>query len=190
MPKREFHVMRTRWHRTFALGLFLAIAGCNDSHNDAAAPPELTPAVTNAATCADPVTLTANSILQRESTAHGVDGLTAGGDSKCAGYQTHGPDRVYKLSLPAAGTTQLKATVAPLESAGTDAFDPVLYVTTVCTSTPACVVGSDAHGAGGEEAVEYINTTGTTQDLFIVVDGYDFQPTGGSYQLTASLLAP
>lgn len=190
MPIMKLNSQRMSWLPTVALGFAVGTAGCNDSHNDTATPPEVTPATHNAATCADPIRLAAASTLQRESTAQAADGLSAEADPNCTGFRTHGPDRVYKLSLPATGATKLKATVAPSASAGADAFDPVLYATTACTRTPACVVGSDAHGAGGAEALEYINTTGAAQDLYIVVDGYDFQPAGGNYQLTINLSAP
>jgi hypothetical protein len=36
--------------------------------------------------------------------------------------------------------------------------------------------------------VEHRNTTGLPETLFVVVDGYDYQPQGGSYRMAIEVL--
>lgn len=163
-------------------GLFLG--ACQGSQGESAA------ATSHAATCADPIPLTGATTLDKQTTAGASDAVSAD-DSSCLGFATHGPEQVYKVTVPSSGQTKLQVSVTPGQSPGPDAYDPVIYLTQTCAAQPTCIApGQDIHGGGGSEAAVYTNTSGQPQDLFVVVDGYDFQPSGGGYQLSAKLTSP
>lgn len=162
-----------------AVGFFTG--ACNGSSNNS------TVATSQAAaTCADPVLIEGATPLAGQTTNNAADNVS-GDDPTCVGYATHGGDRVYKVTVPANNTNKLTLTVKPTDSPGPSAFDPVLYVTENCVATPTCVAGQDIHGGGGAESLSYTNTSGQDKPLYVVVDGYDFQPNGGGFTLTAQL---
>jgi hypothetical protein len=116
--------------------------------------------------------------------------MISGEDQSCVGYKTHGSDRVYKITVPSQNKTKLSVTVTPIQTPGPAAYDPVVYVTENCSAQPTCSAGSDSHGGGSAEAVQYVNTSGTDKDVYVVVDGYDYQNSGGDYKLVAEFAAP
>jgi hypothetical protein len=59
-----------------------------------------------------------------------------------------------------------------------------------CVAPPVCVAAEDRRGGGSLEVVEHTNTTGLTETLFVVVDGYDYQSQGGAYRLDLEILPP
>jgi hypothetical protein len=139
--------------------------------------------------CSDPVTLEGAATLGTETTAGAQQALSAAG-ATCLGAATLGPERVYHIAVPATERTHLRVTVTPVETPGPAAFDPVVYLMQACVAPPVCVAAEDRRGGGSGEVVEHTNTTGLVEDVFLVVDGYDFQPQGGAYGLAAELLAP
>ncbi len=162
----------------------LLLGGCHGSDNGSN-----TATSQAAATCADPIQIEGTAPLTGQTTNKAADGVS-GDDQSCVGYATHGGDRVYKVTVPAKDTNKLSLTVTPTDSPGPDAFDPVVYVTENCGATPTCAAGQDIRGGGGQESLDYTNTSGQDKVLYVVVDGYDFQPNGGGYTLTATLSAP
>jgi hypothetical protein len=104
------------------------------------------------------------------------------------GVPTLGPERVYLIPRAAGGAQRLVVTVSPRDLPGTDAFDPVLYLTQDCTETPTCLAAQDSRGGGSTEVLEQIDTGRATEDLYLVVDGYDFQSAGGTFDLTVDLI--
>jgi hypothetical protein len=161
------------------VGLFLG--GCHGSGDNSAG---LAANRSEAGTCSDPILIEGNAKLDAQTTNKGADGVS-GDDSSCVGYATHGADRVYKTTLTAKDKNKLRVVVTPTDTASPDAFDPVVYATKDCVAQPTCTAGQDIHGGGGQESFDFVNTTGQDESLYVVVDGYDFQPNGGSYQLAA-----
>lgn len=139
--------------------------------------------------CADPIPLDGASTRGTQTTSGAQQTLSAS-DPTCLGAATLGPERVYQLALAASEQTRLRATVTPADAPGAAAFDPVVYLVRECVGAPACIAAQDQRGGGSSEVVEHTNTSGLTEQLFLVVDGYDFQPQGGAYQLALELLSP
>jgi len=142
-----------------------------------------------AGTCADPIFLQPSAPLTGQSTADATN-VVSGDDPTCLGYATHGGERVYKVMVPATGSTKLHLEVTPDQSPSAEAFDPVIYLSEMCSANPVCVAGQDTHGGGGGESLDFVNTSGEEKSLYVVVDGYDFQLNGGAYTLMATLAAP
>jgi len=165
----------------------LLLAACNGT---SPATTQVNPAVTAAAgTCEDPIKLDGSSTLDAQTTSKATD-TVSGESSSCVGYKTHGADQVYALTLPSSDKTKLRIAVTPTAIPSQVDFDPVVYVTAGCSAQPDCLTGADSYGAGSAETVEYVNTTGKDQPLFVVVDGYDFQVNGGDYKLDVTLTNP
>jgi hypothetical protein len=139
--------------------------------------------------CADPVILDGTHPLGSETTA-GLQQALSAADPTCLGTATLGPERVYKVTVPGSEKIHLRVTVIPAEAPGPAAFDPVLYLVRACAAPPVCVAAEDRRGGGSPEVIDYANVTGLPEDLFVVVDGYDFQAQGGTYQLAVDLLPP
>ena len=139
--------------------------------------------------CADPILLDGTPTRGTQSTAGTQQALSAA-DPTCLGAATLGPERVYQVALPGSEKTHLRVTVTPAETPGPAAFDPVVYLLRDCVAAPACVAAEDRRGGGSLEVLEHTNTTGLNESLFLVVDGYDFQPQGGGYSLALELLPP
>ncbi len=163
----------------------VVLTGCHGGDN----PSGSTGTTKAAGTCADPIVLAGATSLADESTAKASDGLS-GEDTSCLGYKTHGSDQVYKIQVPSTNQAKLHVTVTPKQTPGPDAFDPVVYVTENCTVQPQCSAAADSYGGGHAESVDYVNTGSQTKDVYVVVDGYDFQPGGGQYKLAVELGAP
>jgi hypothetical protein len=140
-------------------------------------------------TCAAPIVLDGTAMLGAETTVGTSNALSAV-DPTCLGVATRGPEQVYRVSVPASGTTRLRVTVTPAAPPGRDAFDPVVYLMRDCVVPPVCIAGQDSRGGGSLEVAEHTNTTGFAEDIFVVVDGYDFQPQGGAYRLALEQLNP
>lgn len=94
-----------------------------------------------------------------------------------------GPDKVYKLNSPTAGT-------AIVSMDPTTTADLALYVLSpTCPPgmfTTNCIVGDDSGGGGTAEMVTFPIAAGT--DYFIVVDG--FAGASGPYDLVATVAVP
>lgn len=105
-------------------------------------------------------------------------------DASCLGYEAPGPDRVYTIVVPSGG--RLAATVTP--DAAT--YDVAVYVIIApaasCDVEPLeCAAGVDDELEGIAETVEYENTSGAAEQVFIIVDGYD--SAGGPFSLSTTL---
>jgi hypothetical protein len=141
-------------------------------------------------TCAAPFVIEAGHPLDSQTTADAGSALSAA-DPSCLGVETSGPEQVYRIAVPARGTTRLRLTVTPVDSPAASAFDPVVYLTKNCTASPlVCLGAEDRRGGGSPELVQHTNATGETENVFVVVDGYDFQPKGGAYGLAVELASP
>lgn len=162
------------------------LAGCHGSSDN---PSGLATNQSAAGTCADPIVLDGTATLSGQTTQGATDAIS-GDDPTCVGYATHGAERVYKITVPAKDKTKLHVAVSPTDAPGADAFDPVVYVTETCGAQPTCSAGQDIHGGGGPESLDFVNTTGQDKPLYVVVDGYDFQPNGGGYSLATELATP
>ena len=161
------------------------LAGCHGSSDN----PGLAPNQSAAGTCADPILIEGATALTGQSTKDAKDAIS-GDDPTCVGNATHGAERVYKITVPAKDKSKLHVAVSPTDTPSADAFDPVVYVTEDCVAQPTCSAGQDIHGGGGQESLDFVNTTSQDKPIYVVVDGYDFQPSGGSYSLAAELATP
>ena len=146
-------------------------------------------AATGEGTCISPYVLLGASVLPSESTAKASNAVSAL-SATCLGTETAGPEKIYKIKIPAAGPTKLKVTATPTQKPQQDAFDPVIYLTKSCVAHPTCASGRDLRGGGSHETLEYDNQSGSVQDMFVIIDGFDFQPQGGAYALDVSLSTP
>ena len=180
IPQHEAKLLRP-----LALAAFIVIA----CHGQGDGQSTQSQAGLGAGTCADPILLDPTASLIGQSTANASDAMS-GDDPTCLGYATHGAERVYKVVVPATGQTKLHVEVSPVQSPSAEAFDPVIYASEECTATPTCVAGQDSHGGGGPESVDFVNISGEQKSLYVVVDGYDFQLSGGGYTLASSLSGP
>ena len=145
--------------------------------------------VTGDGSCDSPIALSGSRNLTDQSTVDAGSNLSAQ-DPSCIGSATDGAERIYKVKLSSKSPNQLIVTVIPDAAPQPDAFDPVVYVTTGCEALPLCVAAKDARGGGSQEKLVYTNTTGADQDLYIVVDSYSFQSSGGKYKMNVELVDP
>ena len=162
------------------------LAACHGSSDN---PSGVATSQNAAGTCADPIVMDGTATLSGQTTKDAKDAIS-GDDPTCVGYATHGAELVYKITVPAKDKTKLHIAVSPTDTLAADAFDPVVYATEGCGAQPTCSAGQDTHGGGGPESIEYTNASGQDKVLYVVVDGYDFQPSGGSYSLAAELATP
>jgi hypothetical protein len=101
--------------------------------------------------------------------------------SGCLAFSASGGDRVYSIDLP--NGEELQVTIVP-ESG----YDIALELVTEPMCDPSalmCVASADAAGGGGMEMTSYMNTSGSTQNVFIIVDG--FGSSGGTYAMTVAI---
>jgi hypothetical protein len=161
--------------------------GCGSSKQTSQASTTTPPQA--AGTCADPIELKGSTTLATESTKQGENAVS-GEDPTCVGNLTGGAERVYKVVLPANGASKLGVKVTPEQVPGPDAFDPAIYATETCEVHPFCLTGSDDHGGGSLESIEYVNSSGQDRTIYVIVDGYEFQPGGGNFTLVSELSAP
>lgn len=145
--------------------------------------------ITGDGTCDSPILLGGSRVLEDEDTGGARSGVSAE-DPRCLGAVTAGAERVYQIKVPASSRNQLSVLVTPNASAQPEAFDPVVYLTTTCDAQPVCLLAMDTRGGGSPESFVYTNETDAAEELFIVVDGYGFQSSGGNYQLKVELMDP
>lgn len=106
-----------------------------------------------------------------------------GAGAMCVG--TAGVDRVYVVSVGAGQT--LTAAVTPT----TAGFDPSISLEAACGIEPrVCLAGNDSGGVSATNTVSYSNTSGTAEDIFIVIDTALGSAPGGTFDLTVTLAAP
>ena len=118
-------------------------------------------------TCAQAQNLTAAAAMGTGTT---VTGNTTGAaddvsspTGTCTGYTPDGPDHIYMVTLNAG--QRVTATATP-----TTSWDISLELVTPCSTSPACLAGSDSVITGAETAT-YLATAATT--VYVVVDGYN-----------------
>ena len=104
--------------------------------------------------------------------------------------RSDGPDRAYKISVPAG--QRLTAVAAPASDGG---FDTTLNLiagpATACEANPlVCLIGADSTFTGQPERVDYLNRGAAAQDVFVVVGSYDPTDTDTAFSLTTSVAAP
>ncbi len=99
---------------------------------------------------------------------------------------TDGLDRVYQIAVGDGQT--LSATVMPVAGADLGIF-LVAGPATACDDTQAlaCLAGNDLGGNGMPDNVTYLNNTGATRNVFILIDNYQVADTGGDFSLVTTL---
>jgi hypothetical protein len=106
----------------------------------------------------------------------------------CAG--TAGRDRVYSVSLAPNARV-----LASIRQASVSSYDPSINVIvgpdTQCSASPrVCVAADDQGTQAAVNRVRYVNTTASTQPVFLLADSYDSVDTGGTYRLEVSVDNP
>lgn len=107
----------------------------------------------------------------------------------CTGWYTNGPDRLYKLSVPAMRT--LSVTMTPEAT-----YDAGVYLIagpdTACSATPVvCLAGDDSNGDGQAEMITYTNSSSAAVDVFLGIDGYaSASQANGTFTLALTLTTP
>jgi hypothetical protein len=97
-----------------------------------------------------------------------------------------GPDRVYVIDVPA--RQELAVTVTP--AAQFDVMVNLVASSAGCVRTGgSCLAGRDLGQPGQPERVTWTNSSGATQTVFVVIDGYNPQ-SAGTYELLATLAEP
>lgn len=100
----------------------------------------------------------------------------------CTGFTANGADVVYLVTLPDGGSIDLVYT---------SSADASVYLVNDCVSPSdaACVAGADLTFAGEPETLSYVNTSGSAQTLYLILDSFG---TGsfGTYTLTGRLSCP
>lgn len=129
-------------------------------------------------TCAGAIRLSGNQTVTgtTEGAANDVD--VALNASWCIRYATPGSDVVYSVTVPNGATL-----TAGLTTTATMA-DFQLLLLDGC-NTACCFAGADSNGNGQAETLSYTNSTGASQTLFLVVDGYS--TTEGTFGLQVSV---
>jgi len=130
-------------------------------------------------TCNTPVVMPGPSTFSDDTTS-AVDDYDPG-QFGCTLANAAGPDHIYSYTPAAAELVDI--TVTP----SSPMYDTSLWVFTDCLNPEtSCIAGSDEHGPGPAEAVEFLTLTGGTT-YFIAVDGFeDFIPNSepfGPYDL-------
>ncbi len=82
----------------------------------------------------------------------------------CVPYIQGGPDVFYQVCVP--NNYQITAIVTPV------GFDPGLWFVTDCNDENSCIAGVDAGLTGAAESLSWLNSTGGTVCIYIVVDSY------------------
>jgi hypothetical protein len=152
-----------------------------------------TPFVANTGeTCQAPELISSSGTISGQTTSGYLNDIEVESTGACTGEGStyDGLDRVYQITVGPGQT--LTATVTP-----TSSWDPGLYfvagpATNCATIDTTCVgTGSDSQfggiGAGSAETGTFVNSTGSAQDVFIVVDSLDVS-SPGDFDLTISLL--
>lgn len=106
--------------------------------------------------------------------------------NQCFTFATPGPDRVYRVAIPSGNRLTFEAT--PVST-----FDPILAVVAApasnCVAAPSCLVARDLGSKGGAETVMFANDSPAVQSVYVVVDGYLTELTGGQYDLDVGVTA-
>lgn len=125
-------------------------------------------------TCSDPFVISASGTFTGNTNLAVNDYSQS---SSCTGYNSTGPDVVYRISLQAGD--RLQASLQPSNSS----WDCSIYLVTSCQNiSTSCVAGQDN---GNPEEIDY--TVPTSGDYFLIVDGFGGQ--GGTYALTVNVSA-
>jgi hypothetical protein len=140
-------------------------------------------------TCDSPIILSGSRNLKDQTTVELLDQINAQ-DPSCLGVTTSGPERVYKVIVPSSSRNQLRVTVTPDTKPKPDALDVVVFLTESCNAQPLCLAAKDSRGGGSPEVLTFLNETSESKELFLIVDGFGFQPNGGGYQMKVELVDP
>lgn len=143
-------------------------------------PPDMGPA-TEGETCAS-----ATPILEGTVTAQSTMGFTNDyeGGMDCRG--TAGLDRVYSITVP--NGKRLTALVSSAE--GSDMAVGVIALANCGDMPRTCLASSDAGGDGQADLGIWDNDTGAPVVVAIIVDNYEEEDTGGTFDLTVTLSNP
>lgn len=96
----------------------------------------------------------------------------------CTGYTAAGRDQVLKMTVPAN---------AVLDVAYTSTADASIYLVSVCTNPPDCLIGEDSTLAGGTEDFTY--TFAAAGTYYLILDSWGAN-TSGSWNLVGTLTCP
>jgi hypothetical protein len=119
-------------------------------------------------TCANATAVTAGSLSSQTLLGYTSD---FGSGTSCSG--TAGPDRLYKITVPAG--QRLTATVTPESVDGSANWDPSinLQLAAGCVATGrVCLAGSDNGASGAADTATWTNNTGSPAEVFIAVETY------------------
>lgn len=135
-------------------------------------------------TCAGALALPCKSVNLTGTTRGAANDYTpiTSGSGGCTGFAANGADVVYVLTLAPTGSVALDYTSAD---------DGSIYLLDACVSPAgaACVAGADATFTGDTEHLDYTNTSGANQTLYLVLDSFG---TGsfGDFTLTGTVSCP
>lgn len=106
----------------------------------------------------------------------------------CAG--TAGRDRAYSVSLAPNARV-----LASIRQASATSYDPSLNVIvgpeSACAASPrVCVAADDLGTQAAVNRVRYVNTSASTQPVFLLADSWDSSDTGGAFRLEVSVDNP
>ncbi len=129
-------------------------------------------------TCGDPIIVPATGGTYVDTTVGYSNDYDAAA-SGCTGFASPGNDVVYEVTINDGDT--LDASMAD-DPAGVGA-DWSLWLSDDCASN-SCLVGDDS---GDPEVITYTNTSGGTQVLYLVADGFSAFSAGGAYVLDITI---
>ena len=136
-------------------------------------------------TCTNPEVIAMNGTLMNQTLTGFSNFVATSSTTGACSYSNTGPDRVYSVTV-AAGQT-LSATVTPT---GTS-WDPGIYAivgpaTNCLSSGSLCAAGSDSGGSGSPDTITYVNSSGASQTVFVVVDRFQ-AGTVGDFSLSINV---
>jgi len=111
------------------------------------------------------------------------------GSNQTGCYGTGGRDRVYSVSV--APNARLLANIRSTLSAYDPSINFIVGPEAQCSAIPrVCVTGDDLGGSTTVNAGRYLNTTTSTQTVFVVADSFTSGDLGGTFRLDVSVDTP
>jgi hypothetical protein len=111
----------------------------------------------------------------------------AAGGTSC--YGASGPDRVYKVTIPAGQV--LNATVTPADMSLDVVLNLIEGPASACDgSGRSCLAAADTGYGGEPDTLTWFNGTGAPVDAFFTIADYDGSATVTDFTITATVAAP
>jgi hypothetical protein len=121
--------------------------------------------------CAGAIVVDCGSLIQG-TTAVAGNSISEAASNQCViGSTALGGDVFYQICVP--DGYQLNTLLTPLS-----VWDPAIWFVTDCADATTCVAGADIGFSGDDETLSWVNTTGGTVCLYMIVDSWTLSQFG------------